>query len=464
MKIEIYKLGISTIKYTTKPNFKNVRYITKENICISRMIELIREGYSFCHSFHANGEFGNKEKTIKNFKQTNFIWFDFDDCIDSINKVYQRLTYKPNIAYTTISNLQEGKLNRFRFIYFLDFKIHSNDNYKYYLNLLLNTIIKDLGKDYLKYIDNNCFNVSQQMFGSNKKAIIISNDSIYNKNVFDTITNNYNIDNSLIKDKCSKKLKSNLREREKILRQNEEITTSISELIDLLQSTDIRTYQPILSNEHLAILEDDIYTDVSEQNIYKINFLYNKDNKIQKVKKGYRNNMLFIWGITIRNISESINIEELTKCLYWLYIFRCEKSDDFDLYQICTIAINAYKAILNDYKEIGRRKYIINPDNKNMSREEKKKALGKARRKTRDNNVLSNYDISKSVKDNAEELGISENTIRNSLKDNGIKTTNENKFERFVNIYSKHHDLSIRELVKLTGLSDKTVQKYKKKL
>lgn len=462
---EIKELGVSTTNYTTKPIFKNVRYSIKKNIEMNEMIKLIRQGYSFTHSFHVDGEFGNTEKTIKKFKETNYIWFDFDDCEDSLSTIFQELTYKPNTAYTTISNLKNGKLNRFRLIYILDFSIYSNENYKYYLNLLLNTIIKDLGKDYLKYIDKNCFNVSQQMFGSNKDSIIISNDTIYSKKVFENIIKTYNIDYSLIKNKCSKKLKSNNLEKEKkILKQSEDITTSVSELIDLLRATDIRKYYPTLTNEHLAILtNEDVYTDVSDQDIYKINFLYDKNKKIQKIKRGYRNNMLFTLGITIRNINPMISLEELVKSLYWLYIHRCEKSDDFDISQVCTIAINVFKTDTEDYQELGKRKYLIHPDYKHLPRSEKSKELGKSRRKTRDNNILPNYNFSKSPKENAVELGVSENTIRNSLKENDIKTPNQEKYDRFIEIYNINPNASIRQLSKLTGFADKTVQSYKKK-
>lgn len=465
MNLNFIKLGVSTKGYTTKPNFKYVRYCTKENVSIDEMVKLIQDGYSFSHVFCVNKEYGNSEKIITNFKQTNYIWFDFDDCVDSLNSIYQKLTYKPNLSYTTISNNQEGKSNRFRIMYILDFKINSNDSYKYYLNILLNTIIKDLGKEYLKYIDNKCFNVSLHMFGSNSNSTIITNNTIYNKSIFNDIINSYTIDNLLNKGKCSKKLKSNnLKKGRKILKQTEEITTPVSELIELLKSTDIRTYQPILSNEHLAILDNDIYTDVSEQNIYKITALYNKNNKIQKVKNGHRNNMLFIWAITIRNISPNISIEDLVRHIYWLYTFRCERSNDFDMYQVCTIAINAYKSDLNDYRELGKRKYLINPNNKDLSRVDKAKALGKARKKTRDNNILPNYDFNKSLKENAIELGVSENTIRNCLNDNGIKTPNQTRYDKFIEIYNDNPNISIRQFVKLLGLSDKTVQKYKKKL
>jgi hypothetical protein len=114
---------------------------------------------------------------------------------------------------------------------------------------------------------------------------------------------------SINKGKCSKNFKSNSIEKErKILKQDEEITTSVSELIELLITTDIRQYQPILSNEHTAILDNDnIYTDVTKQDIYKINSLYDKNNKRKKARIGHRNKTLFSWGIIIRNINPNIN-------------------------------------------------------------------------------------------------------------------------------------------------------------
>jgi|GEM_PF-5319838 len=462
--LNVKQIGVSIEKYTSKPNFKNVRYVTKKRINKDELIKLIQDGYSFTHAFHANGEYGNKEKTINNFKQTNFIWFDFDDCIDSIDNVSDRLTYKPNIAYTTISNLQNGNSNRFRLIYLLDFDIYSNDDYRYYLNLLLNTIINDLGKGYLKYIDNNCFNVSQQMFGSNANANIITNDNnIYTKNLFECISSNYNINDFI--NKGGKNFKSKEKKKEKILIQNEKITTSLSDLVDMLQSIDIRTFQPILSNEHLALLEkEDIYTNVSEQGIYMINAIYDKEGKIKKVPNGNRNNMLFNWGITIKNINPNIYIEELTKYLYWLYIYRCERSDDFSISQVCNIALSVYKTDTEDYQNLGKRKYLINPENKILSRPEKSKALGKARRKTRDNNILSDYDFSKSIKENAIVLGVSEGSIRNSFIDNDIKTPNQEKFDRFKEVYTNNPNITNKELAKLVKISEKTVRKYKSKI
>lgn len=459
------EIGVSTINYTTKPNFKNVRYNTRENLSMSEWVQLIRSGYSFTHSYHASAEYGNKEKTLANFKQTNFIWFDFDDCADSMNKVYQKLTYKPNVTYTTISNLQGEKLHRFRLVYIIDFIIQSNDSYKYYLNLLLNTIINDLTKDYLKYIDSNCFNTSQQMFGSNINSTIITSDNIYNSNSFNEINANFKIYDYLNKNRCGRKLNNNILKKEKkILKQNDDITTSLSELIEMLQSFDVKLFSPTLTNEHLARLETNtIYTNVIGQNIYKINFLYDINNKIRKVNRGHRNNMLFNWGITIRNIDPEIKIDELTKNLYWLYINRCVRSDDFNMLQVCTIAMSVFKADLQEYSFLGKRKYLIDPEQKHLSRSDKSKALGVARRRTRDLNILENYDFGKPVKENAKDLEISENTIRNSFKDNDIKIPNQEKYDKFVEVYTRNPNASIRRLAILTNLSTKTIQRYIKK-
>jgi transposase len=131
--------------------------------------------------------------------------------------------------------------------------------------------------------------------------------------------------------------------------------------------------------------------------------------------------------------------------------------------QVCNAAISVFKTDMEDLKDLGKRKYLINPDYKDLSRADKFKELGKARRKTRDNNILPYYDCNKSVKDNAKELEVSKNTIRNCLNDNNIKTTNQEKFDRFIVIYGNCPDASVRQLIKLTELSDKTVQKYKKK-
>ena len=95
------------------------------------------------------------------------------------------------------------------------------------MNILLNSIINDLGKNYLKFIDNKCFNVSQQMFGSNKTCTLKTSETVYDINFFNDYNNN-NIIN-YVNTKCSKMLNDSICEAgEKTFTQNENLTTVMS--------------------------------------------------------------------------------------------------------------------------------------------------------------------------------------------------------------------------------------------
>jgi len=98
-----------------------------------------------------------------------------------------------------------------------------------------------------------------------------------------------------------------------------------------------------------------------------------------------------------------------------------------------------------------------------LSKAEKMKELGIAKRKTRDEKILPNYDASISVKENADYLGYSTSTIYKCLNDNGALKRNDNKYKNFVMIYEDNPESrSIRKLAKLSNLSKSTVQKYLK--
>jgi hypothetical protein len=106
---------------------------------------------------------------------------------------------------------------------------------------------------------------------------------------------------------CSKNFNSSIEKREREIKHIERNTTP---LIELLQSFDMEGFVPILSNEYNATFDPNaVYTDVSEQDIYKINFIYTSEGKIRKVPKGHRNPMLFSWGINCNNsiIDEAFN-------------------------------------------------------------------------------------------------------------------------------------------------------------
>ncbi len=460
---EKIKLGVSVKNYETKPDFMKVRYKTKE-IDKEEFVYSIQNGYSFTHSMGVFGEYGCKEKTIANFDQTNFVWVDFDHSHTSLEAVWDQLNCKPSIGYTTISNKIDDY--RFRLIYLIDFSINTNENYKYYLNVVLNSLINDLDKDFLNIIDNKCFNVAQTMFGSNQNCIVKSSDNIFNKDFFDNYTNNNHLNYYININNCSKKFNYSISAaKEKTYTVNENNTTTTHQLINELRNTDITNYQPIFSNKNNVILNDnDIYSYVGNQDIYEIKFLYSvTDDKYKKIPIGSRNNTLYTMGLITKNIQPDITLNDLAKNLYWIYTFRTEKGENFSLVDVCKIAESAYNTDVSNFTELGKRKYIINPEYRFLPKKEKIKALGVARREKRNEDIFSCYDLNKSIAENAQDLSYSPNTIRKALKENQLSTDNQKKFENFCIAICENPTASIRDLMKLTGLSDKTVQKYKKR-
>lgn len=460
---EKFTMGVSTRNYPEKPNFSLVEYQNKE-ITQNKFITLIQDGYSFCHCMKNNDIYGQKDKTISNFTHTNFIWFDFDNSTTTFNEVWDNIEDKPSIGYTTISNTSD--LNRFRLIYLTDFDIKTNDDYKNYINLLYNQLNNNLGGDVTKSIDDSCFNVAQQMFGSREGCSIKSSNIIYSQQYFNDFKSaNKIIDYLKLGKRCSKKLNLyNKKEEKERVTQNEQITTK--ELIRLLNEFDVKSFTPITTNKNHAVLSEDVYTNVEEQNIYEIYFHYsNNKNGYEKIKKGKRNKTLFTFGIIIRNIQPDISITGLAKNLYWYYIHRFEQSDDFTRNEICKIAMDVYDTDLTNYADTGKRKYIIRDDCKHLSRPEKCKMLGKARKKKQDEVVLNCYDTNRTIDENAKEIGCCTNTVRRVLSDNNITipASNKEKYNNFCKVFEEHPTASVRELMKLCKLSDKTIQRYKKR-
>lgn len=454
-------LGVSTEYFTEKPTkFNNLHY-KRKYLKYNDFIAYILKGHCFCHNYQSN-DFIVKDKTEANFSSTKFIWLDIDNCDIDLQHIFQMISYKPNIAYTSFSNALNGKGFRYRFIYLLNWEITSNEEYKMYVNIILNTFKHDLGVKFINdYIDTSCYSTAQQFIGNAKAncELKLNRDYYYTKELFNEIIENIGWCTTLL-DLNKKK------ERRETVTKIEQNST-VKELMSQIQNFDITTYHPTLSNIEKANLdEQSIYTDVEKQNIYQVKFLLDENHKEIKIPKGVRNKVLFYQAIVIRNLSPDISLIELTKSLWWLYEHKYEKTKDFNLNDICHIAIHVME--LDDktdcFEKAGKRKYLINPKYRNITLEQKRKALGEAMRRKRDNKILGNYDCNKTVSENAKDLSVSKNSIYNALNENGIMLTRESKFQTFTNIFLSNQDASIRELMKLTKLSSKTVQAYKKRL
>lgn len=453
-------LGVSTEYFTEKPSkFNNLHY-KKKYLKYDDFIAHILKGHCFCHNYQSN-DFIVKDKTEANFSATNFLWLDIDSCDTDLQHVFQMINYKPNIAYTSFSNALEGKGFRYRFIYLLNWEITSNEEYKKHINIILNSIKHDLGIKFINdYIDTSCYSTAQQFVGNSKMncELKLNRDYYYTKELFNEIIENI---------ECTTLLNLNKKKKREGTVTKIEQNSTVKEFMSQIQNFDITTFHPTLSNIEKADLDEQaIYTDVEEQNIYQVKFLLDENNKETKVPQGVRNKVLFYQAIVIKNLSPDISLIELIKSLWWLYEHKYEKTKDFNLKDICHIAIHVMELDTQTelFKKAGKRKYLINPKYKNMSLEQKRKALGEAMRKKRDNKILGSYDCNKTVSENAKDLGVSKNSVYNALNENGIMLARESKYQTFRNIFLDNPDASIRKLMKLTKLSNKTVQVYKKRL
>ena len=127
-----FNMGVSTTRYEKKcTEWGKLRYQTVQ-LDIDGLEDYIRKGYCFTHTFKdvsADGSFGCKEKTIKNFKSTNTVFLDIDNSSLTAQEFYTSVTPQPTLMYTTPSNVT-GVQNRFRLVYLYEQPILSNDTYK----------------------------------------------------------------------------------------------------------------------------------------------------------------------------------------------------------------------------------------------------------------------------------------------------------------------------------------------
>lgn len=473
------QLGISTNYFTHKPTPTEIRRIQfrKESITVNEMVNLIKGGYCFSHCFNTQQQtFGLHEKTINNFDYTNYLWIDIDKSACSLESFFNQLKHKPTLAYTTLSNSVNNY--RYRLIYLLDFRITINEEYRRYLNVFVNDIVNDLGNDFIRFIDRKCFNVSSMMFGSKMDCTLIQNQElIYTNQMIEQIESKLKSNQSIFKFKdltglnelkCSKVFNLNKEEERDVIDGNRKDTTR--ELCNrvLENYKNGFNYSIYLTNrENINNVSEDLYIDVSNQYIYESNIYFKNKSKIPK---GNRRRILYRNAIIIRNITPDIDTITLATVLYCLYKYHCETSYEFGVLDVCYISQGVMTLNPEDeqFRDTGRRKYLFNKDHYSsidISREDKIKELAKCKRRKRDTFLQKNYDWNKSVLDNAKSLNIAKSTIYNFLNENNHSLNRDIKYIEFVELYNQNPQIrSVRKLAKLTGLSDKTVQKYKRRI
>ena len=187
---KVYNISVSLNKYSDKNCIKwQTMQYAKRHLTIDELIELIKEGYCFCHCFTTQSDiFGLRDKTDCNFKEANMVFIDIDDSVISMNDFITKLSYKPTLAYTTPNNHTE-KSNyqyRFRLCYIFDSPITRIDIYKRLYQGIISATSKDIEGFVCK--DNCGRSPSQQFSGNgNGNCETFISRRIYNLNDFELL-------------------------------------------------------------------------------------------------------------------------------------------------------------------------------------------------------------------------------------------------------------------------------------
>lgn len=171
------------VNKTLKINEYKDMIFSRKEYTIEKFIEDVKSGYSFAYCFNDNNKpFKCWMKKDENFSSTKIIAVDIDDNLISMNDYIEQLPLKPTIAYTSPSNMQEGKGYRFRLIYCFDDEIKSVSEYKrvYYYLIYKNSI----------ELEDDCMQSPSQLYNGNANddIEIYQSDNIYNlKNIIISI-------------------------------------------------------------------------------------------------------------------------------------------------------------------------------------------------------------------------------------------------------------------------------------
>lgn len=437
-----FELSVSTTRYEKKcTEWGKLRYKTMQ-LDIDGLEDYIRKGYCFTHTFKdisADGSFGCKEKTIKNFKSTNTVFLDIDDCNLTAQEFYASVTPQPTIIYTTPSNIT-GEKNRFRLVYLYQDSILSNDIYKREVQKI-STCISKIISDF--YFDSTSINASQQMGGNGA-----GNCLLYKSN------NIFNFDSFKDYEECSS---TTYKKKERNDISNRKAVSDGEKEIEIVDKEFEREYWELTDNESVYKFFDKyrckypLYdaTQVQEDKpyIYLNNYIeisrryyvvkdeYEHNRAIPvKIKEGKREKILFRNALLRLKINPKMTFENLLYAMVYERTFWIDNSDgeitNRVLYKIAKGAFT--KSDLYDISTSTegqkRRRARTNKNGFKVNSAYCEKygisvraMANMMRRDISNETILENYDFEKSVKENSL-----------LLKENKIKPNSERRLYEFM--------------------------------
>ena len=437
-----FQLGVSTTRYEKKcTEWKELRYKTMQ-LDIDGLEDYIRKGYCFTHTFKdvsADGSFGCKEKTIKNFKSTNTVFLDIDNSSLTAQEFYTSITPQPTLMYTTPSNVT-GVQNRFRLVYLYKDSILSNEAYKKEVQKIstgIGKIISDFS------FDSTSVNASQQMGGNGTKdCLLYKSNNIFN---FDSFKEYEGCSSTTYK----KEERNDISNRKAVSYEENEIKIVDKEFErEFWELTDNESVYKLL-NKYMCKYPLHDATQVQEDNpyIYLNNYVEisrryyvvkddNGHNRAipVKIKEGNREKILFRNALLRLKIDSEMSFENLLYAMVYERAFWIDNSDgeitNRVLYKIAKGAFTKRELydISTSTKGQKRRRartnkngFKVNPAYCEKYGVSVRAMANKMRRDISNSTILENYDFKKSVEENSK-----------LLKENDITPNSERRLYEFM--------------------------------
>ena len=372
--MEKITLSVSDLSYQTKPEKKEFIKMTfaQKNVSVLELSKLIATGYAFTHIYDTpNSTFNIKEKVYANFIGANLIALDYDNSPFTFDCVLNKVLIKPTIAYTTYSN-STGK-NRYRLLYVCDKIIQSVEEYRNIATLLNENIFTDDDFEQQKVaFDKSCSSAVQLFLGTNLE----NQQLVYTDCVIKIPLNNGSIEFTCISNEYTPIIKTDCCPKNKYQFQLNIPTYDLN--MNYSFGTPINnSIYPVnpFNNFFTADISDKnmIYHYVGEQNIYSLSTFM----KNGKVAVGKRHNTMKYHMFVIRNMYPNISISEMVSKVRWLvnsYYTNPFEITDEEIYRMSASVLK-----MGIKTETGKRKYILNPDYKYLSKSEKIKSFQKCK-------------------------------------------------------------------------------------
>ena len=426
-----FNLSVSDQAFEEKPQ-TNSEYskitFTQQNVSLSEFVDIVKDGHMFC-AVMDDYHFPNKDyKTSQHYIHSNVVSIDIDDCDCSMRDFMSTLKYSPSIAYETFSNLEEGKGYRFRLLYVFKDTLDSMQ-YK----SLYNAICKANDIDG-SYNDKHAGSPYQKIWGTSKKRSVIPVGMLYSIESFSQYIES--VQSTILKEKKKRVVSgvdwtpdTNIKFTDTTFEDYWNRCTDIDILYHMRHYQTFETTQIDWEDGELwRDLEDTHYYEIKRKWTMRLTFNGGRYKRIpvnRLLKNGeHRRNKIFTSLMRRRLIDPTITLEHLCyAALFELHYFidNTDNSDYITRQQLQKTAQNAYTTDLECYREKLRenKKFKINKMEAERQGLTVQQAVGKAnaaRRMEKKEKVyqemMEKYDKNKSVRQNAEILGVSRGTVQ----------------------------------------------------